>query len=110
MDRFAGWIRRIIAANRLDLALVAITHVAETPPAETVHTMNVLRRLFGNRDTERELQRHDEILEEMQAVTNQLRAGDPVTQMVRGEWKSDSGRTIIVLEPIDEKREDEHDA
>lgn len=34
-----------------------------------------------------DLERHDQILREMKQVTEKLRRTEPITRMVRGEWR-----------------------
>ena len=36
-----------------------------------------------------DLERHDEILKEMRRVTEKLRLSEPITMMVRGEWRDE---------------------
>jgi hypothetical protein len=46
-------------------------------------------RIFGKKNSEAQpvdLKRHEEILRDMQNVTERLRRGDPLARMIRGQW------------------------
>jgi hypothetical protein len=60
--------------------------------------MNTIRRLLGKASKPPNLETHEQILHDMQAVTNdmkelteQFRQGDPLTRMVRGNWRGERG-------------------
>lgn len=71
--------------------------------------MNLLRRLFGPLDVQPvDLQRHDEILQDMRNITEKLRTGDPITRMVRGVWRSEPGKPDVLM--METTRETDGDA
>ena len=65
--------------------------------------MNLLRRFLPHDPSKVDLQKHDQILQQMQDVTNKLRTGDPITRMVRGVWRSEPGRDVLIVETTTEE-------
>jgi hypothetical protein len=54
--------------------------------------MNAIRKLI-RREPHPDLDKHDEILRDMQYVTEQLRTNIPIADMVRGTWQTKASYT-----------------
>jgi hypothetical protein len=81
--RYLVHIRAYIAQCLQTIAAASLLPATTSP-------MNIhWGRIFGKKDSEAQpvdLKRHEEILRDMESVTEKLRRGDPLARMIRGQW------------------------
>lgn len=81
-------LKRIVALQRIASAVILFLSPEST--SETANTVNIIRRLLHRGSVD--LERHDEILRDIQDVLMELRETPPpvpVSDMVRGRWAAD---------------------